>query len=239
MRFDNVPIAKLMDTIAVRVTAFRGTHDSLDIVVASDVPAKKMVGETNLGGDLPFALSSRVIDGRARQSQVKSSTVKVNPASAPERLAATWTQRVGAGANFVRVEAFQPDTKRVAHGSFSVDPTRTDGFGMSDVLLGEKLAESNAGASRWSDVKIEPKFGTFRVGEPIGLLWENYKLADDKGSVRYKVNIDVRAAEGTGIKGLVARVRTAVGTTLGQGREKSGTIVVSFPRTAPTRDVTR
>ncbi|MEP6779292.1 MAG: hypothetical protein ABJC26_05325, partial [Gemmatimonadaceae bacterium] len=222
----------------VRVTAFRGNRDSLDIVVASDIPARKMVGGSDLGGELPFNLSSRVIDGKAKDQEVKSGIVKVNPLAAPEHMPATWTQRVGAGANFVRVEAYQPDTRRVAHGDFSVDPTRPTGFGMSDILLGTKLTESSSNANRWSDVKIEPKSGTFRVGELIGLLWENYRLTDDNGSVRYKVNIDVRSAEGGGIKGIVARVRTALGATLGQAKENSGTIVVSFPRTAPAREVT-
>ncbi|MEP6765483.1 MAG: GWxTD domain-containing protein, partial [Gemmatimonadaceae bacterium] len=236
--FNNVPIARLIDTVGVRVAAFRGTHDSLDVVVVADIPAAKMLKGSELGGVLPFNINSRIIDSRAQARQVQSKTAKVNASTIPDRLAATWTQCVGPGVNFVRVEAYQPDTRRIAHGVLSVDAARPNGFGMSDILLGEKLSESSGNASRWSDVKIDPTFGTFRVGEPIGLLWENYKLTSDNGSVRYKVNIDVRSAAGGGIKGIVARVRSAFGATLGQGKENSGTIVVSFPRTAPARDVT-
>ena len=238
VRFDNVPIAKLIDTMTIRVTAFRSTRDSLDIVVASDIPAKKMLGIAEIGGDMPFTLSSRVIDGRAQSQQVQSRMVKINAATAPEQLPANWKQRVGAGANFVKVEAYQPDTRRIVHGTFSVTPDRPSGFGMSDILLGRNLSESNALANRWSDVTMQPTMGTYRVGEPIGMLWENYQLTNDGGNVRYKVDIDVRTAEGGGIKGVVARVRNALGATLGQGKENSGIIAVSFPRVAPVKDIT-
>ncbi|MEP6765175.1 MAG: GWxTD domain-containing protein [Gemmatimonadaceae bacterium] len=237
--FANVPISKLIDTMTVRVTAFRGVHDSLDVVVAAVVPVGRMVkGVVDLGGELPLNLSARVIDGFAKVSQIKSSTLQVNSAAVPERIPANWIQRVGGDVNFVRVEAYQPDTRKIARGVLNVAARPTTGFGMSDILLGDKLAESNTAASRWTDVKMEPVFGTYHVGEPIAMLWENYQLAADNGNVRYKVNIIVQPRTPNGIQGLVARVRSAFGATLGQGKDNgAGAIDVSFPRTAPARDV--
>ncbi len=236
--FDNVPIAKLIDTMSVRVTAFRSTHDSLDIVVATDIPAAKLLRGSELGGQLPLNLNARVIDGFAKARQVRDNTIKLSATDAPERLSATWRQRVGLGVNYSRVEAYQPDTRRIARGTLSIDTARPTGFGISDVLLGTKLAESSHAAARWTDVIIQPVFGTFRSGEVIALLWENYQFATDGGNVRYNVNIEVKPRVANGVKGIVARVRSALGATLGQAKENSGVIDVSFPRVAPAHEVT-
>ncbi|MEP6779291.1 MAG: GWxTD domain-containing protein, partial [Gemmatimonadaceae bacterium] len=39
--FANVPISKLIDTMGVRTASFRSAHDSLDVVVAADIPAAR------------------------------------------------------------------------------------------------------------------------------------------------------------------------------------------------------
>ena len=237
--WDNVPVSKLVDTMPVRTTAFRGTADSLDIVLAANIPAAKMLKNSELGGIMPFNLSSRVIDGRVKTSGVQSTTARVQSDSAPERLKGSWTQRVGPGVNIIRVDAYQPDTRRIAKGLVNVDPVRPKGFGMSDVLIGTKPAEAATVAERWRDVKMQPTFGTFHVGESIGLVWENYELTPLNGDVKYRVNITVEPISGEGLGGVVARVRSAIGNALlGQSSTGKNTIDVSFPRTAPAREVT-
>src|SRR6185503_3799419 len=158
------------ENLNVRVATFRGGRDSLDVMVATDVPAANMLRDAEIGGMVPFNVSTRIIDGTASAIQIKSSVERINADSAPDRFRQSWTQHVGRGVNVIRVDAHQPDTRRIARATAVVDTGRPTGFGMSDVLLGERPDASSA-ALRWSEVKMRPVAGTYRVGEPIGLVW--------------------------------------------------------------------
>ncbi|MEP6779974.1 MAG: GWxTD domain-containing protein [Gemmatimonadaceae bacterium] len=235
--WDNVPIAKLIDTVGIRLTAFRRNADSIDVVVATDIPAARMIKGGELAGDLPFNVNSRVIDARVSVQQVQSTVARVKSSDPPDRISASWVKRLGAGFNVIRVDAFQPDTRHIARGVTSVDQARSTGFGMSDILIGTKPDEGVI-AQRWRDVKMRATYGTFNEGDAIGMAWENYQLMPSKGDVHYTVNIVVQPIEGGGVKGVVARVRNSISNAvLGQSKESGGVINVTFPRNSPAKDI--
>ena len=237
VNFDNVPVARLMEAMETRVAAFRRTTDSVDVVVAANIPTANMMNGSEVAGLMPFNISARVIDGRVQTRDLISTVKRFNSDSVPAQLPLNWTQHVGPGVNIVRVEAYQPDTRRIARAIVNVDEARPTGFGMSDILIGARPAESSTPPERWRDVNIQPSFGTFHVGEPIGIVWENYELKGENGDVRYQVSINVERSAGTGVSGFIARVRSAFGSTvLGQAKG-DGNVEMSFPRTAAVRPV--
>ncbi|MEP6765481.1 MAG: GWxTD domain-containing protein, partial [Gemmatimonadaceae bacterium] len=159
VRWDNVPVMKLTESIDVRTAAFRSVSDSMDVVAAADVPTKHLASQTELAGALPFTMSSRVIDAHVATHAVQSLTRKFDADSVPNTLTQSWTSRVGPGLNLIRVEAYQPVTRRIARGFATVDDARSNAFGMSDVLLGSRAPESSAAPARWRDVKMTPSAG--------------------------------------------------------------------------------
>ena len=238
VRWDNVPISHMIQNIGVRVTAFRSAADSLDVVVAADIPTGDMVKDNDLGGALPFNISARVIDGLVKTHGIKSAITKIRSDSVPATLPQNWIEHIGPGLNLVRVEAYQPDTRRIARGLIALDTARSTGFGMSDVMLGTRLSESTATPERWRDVRVQPSAGTFRVGEAIGILWENYELKTDGGSVKYRVHINVNRDAGSGIANIAARIRSAFGNRILGQSNGNGDIEIAFPRNAPARNIT-
>ena len=238
VRWDNVPVMKLTENMDIRTAAFRSTNDSLDVVAAADVPTKHMAAQIELAGSLPFTMSSRVIDARVETHGVQSTVKKFNSDSIPQTSPQSWVSRVGAGRNLIRIEAYQPDTRRIAKGFVNISDARSSAFGMSDVLLGSRAPELTAAPARWRDVKMTPSAGTYKSGDPIGLVWENYELKSDGADVKYRVHITVQREVGSGLENLSARIRSAFGNNeLAQG-SGSGNVEIDFPRSAPARPVT-
>ncbi|MEP6765482.1 MAG: GWxTD domain-containing protein [Gemmatimonadaceae bacterium] len=247
--WDNVPITRLTDQSQLRIAAFRKSADSVDVVVAADIPASKMVGKSDMAGPIPLNGSTRVIDGQVKEHQIFTWKESLDVTNVPDHLMKGWTHQVGAGLNIIRFDEFQPDTRRVARGIVAVDPARPTGFGLSDILFGSITSTADKSANRWRDVKIKPSVGLYKVGESIGMVWENYELARAGNEVRYNVSITIapvpdawdKAAgktfdEPTPPKGIVARIRSAFGNTeLGQSNGKGFT--VTFSRTAEARSV--
>ncbi|MEP6764767.1 MAG: hypothetical protein ABJB66_10675, partial [Gemmatimonadaceae bacterium] len=133
---------------------------------------------------------------------------------------------------------YQPDTRRIARGFATVDDTRSNSFGMSDVLLGSRAPEAGATPARWRDVKMTPSAGVYQNGDAIGLVWENYQLKPDGADVKYRVHITVEPVVGSGLQNLSARIKSAFGNNeLGRAIGQ-GTVEIDFPRNVPARAVT-
>jgi len=131
-----VPLTRLTDQSRVRVATFRKSVDSVDIVVAADIPASKMLGRAGLAGPLQLNVSARVIDGQAEERQILKWKEQLDSKAVPDHFMKGWTQSVGPGLNIIRLDAFQSDTRRIARGAVGVDPSRASGFGLSDILFG-------------------------------------------------------------------------------------------------------
>ncbi len=238
VRWDNVPSTKLLDTIPIRVARFRAGGDSIDAVVAARVPIDSLVrglGMNRVPVDVDFRLFDQFVKVRGVESQ--QSSFVADSATLP--LPRTWVRRLGPGINVVRVEAMQMDSKRAARAMTRIDPERTDGFGMSDVLLGTKPSLKNASrpAGRWTDVSIEPNVGTFAAGSSIGMLWEMYDITPKDGQAKYRLSVAVDRVDRTGVGRLAARLVDGIGRTLGREQSGRNNLTISFDRAvaaAPT-----
>ena len=231
VKWDNVPTTRLLDTIPIRIARFRATADSIDAVVSALVPVDSLVRGLPMVR-VPVDIDFRLYDQFVRVRGVESAQSGIAPDSAVQPLARTWTRRLGPGINVVRVEALQLDSKRAARAMSRVDPERTTGFGMSDVLLGGKPALRNNGrpAERWTDVAIEPSAGTFAAGSAIGLLWEMYEIAAINGQAKYRLAVTVDRVDRLGAAGFAARLVDGVGRTLGRQQSGRSHLTIAFDR---------
>ena len=231
VRWDNVATSRLIDTIPIRVARFRATGDSLDAVVAANVPLSELVNGLQMDRvavDVDFRLYDQFVKVRGVES-VQSS---IAPDSARGALARSWTRRLGPGINVVRVEALQLDSKRAARAMTRLDPEPSTGFGMSDVLLGNKPEPRSAATPvrRWTDIAISPNAGIYSVGSSIGLLWEMYDLAAANGQSKYRVSVRVDRADRQGLAGFAGRLVDGIGQTLGRQQAARNNLTITFDR---------
>ncbi len=238
VRWDNVPSTKLLDTIPIRIARFRAGRDSIDAVVAARVPIDSLV--RGLGMDrVPVDVDFRLFDQFVKVRGVESQQTSFSTDSATQPLPRTWVRRLGPGINVVRVEAMQMDSKRAARAMTRIDPDRTEGFGMSDVLLGSKpsLKDESRPAGRWRDVNIVPNEGTFAAGSSIGMLWEMYDITPKDGQAKYRLSVAVDRVDRKGVGRIAARLVDGIGRTLGREQSGRNNLTISFDRAvaaAPT-----
>ena len=231
VRWDNVATTRLIDTIPIRIARFRAAGDSLDAVVAVQVPLAELVNGLRMDRvavDVDFRLYDQFVKVRGVES-VQSS---IAPDSARGTMARTWTRRLGPGINVVRVEALQLDSKRAARAMTRLDPEPSAGFGMSDILLGNKPEPRSAASPvrRWNDVEIAPNPGIYAVGSSIGLLWEMYDVAAVNGQSKYRVSVRVDRADRQGLAGFAGRLVDGIGNTLGRGQAGRNNLTITFDR---------
>jgi GWxTD domain-containing protein len=228
----NIPSTRMIDTIPVRIARFRAAGDSTDAVIASRIPLDSLVRGLDLTS-APVDIDIRVFDQFVRVKGIESDQQSVRPDSVKAPLSRSWRRRLGPGINVVRIEALQADSKRAARAMARVNPSPTTGFGMSDVLLGNKPSpRDGAAARRWTDVAIEPGLGSYVRGASIGLLWEIYELAVRDGSNKYRVAIAVERADRSAVGSFAARVLDGVGRTIGREQTSRDKLTISFDRSA-------
>jgi len=230
--WDNVPATRIMDTIPVRITRFRGQGDSTTVLVAARIPLDSLVRELNFLR-APVDIDFRIYDQYVRVRGVESVQTTVRPDSTLSPAPHAWTRTLGPGLNVVRVEALQADSKRAARAMTRVNAEASTGFGMSDVLLGDapKPNDSAIGAKRWTDLAISANTGSFAARTPIGMVWELYELAPRDGQNRYRMAVSVERVGKGGIAGLAARLLDGVGRSIGREQRGRDKLTISFDRT--------
>lgn len=228
--WDNVPGVRDVDSIPVYATRFRAVGDSTDAVITARVPLDSLVGVAPFAR-VPVDLDFRIFDQYVRTHGNDAQQVDIAHDSASAVLGRQWTRRLGPGISLIRVEALQADTRRAARGSALLTDFATTGFGMSDVLLGDKPSVPAGGRpQRWRDVPLMPNAGLYRAGSAIGLVWELYELAARDGANAYRVQISVERVAATGVGGLALRVLDGVGRALTGEQKGRNRIDVSFDR---------
>lgn len=229
--FANVPVSRLLDTIPIRIARFRSGADSSDAVIAARVPIDSLI-KTNSLDRVPVDIDLRIFDQyvKVRGMESDQSTFSRDSSNAP--IDRVWTRRVGPGINVVRVEALQADSKRGARAMTRLDPAENVGFGMSDVLLGNKpeLRSGVAVPSRWRDIAITPSVGSYARGSSLGLLWEMYDLVPKDGQTKYRVAITVERADRDGVTGFSLRVLDNLGRAVGRAQQSRDRFTISFDR---------
>ena len=231
--FANVPAARLLDTIPIRITRFRSGADSSDAVIAALVPIDSLV-KSNALERVPVDIDLRIFDQFVKVRGMESDQSIFSRDSSNAPLDRVWTRRVGPGINVVRVEALQPDSKRGARAMTRLDPTMNVGFGMSDVLLGSKpeLRSGVALPSRWRDIAITPNAGSVARNSSVGLLWEMYDLVPRDGITQYRVAITVEREDRMGATGFAVRVLDNLGRAVGRAQQSRDRFTISFDRQA-------
>ena len=229
--FANVPATRSLDTIPMRIVRFRSGADSSDAVIAARVPIDSLVRATPLDR-VPVDIDLRIFDQFVKVRGLESDQLTFARDSANAPLDRAWTRRVGPGINVVRVEALQADSKRGARAMSRLDPTTNVGFGMSDVLFGNKpeLRRGVTTPSRWRDVAITPNVGRIARGSALGLLWEMYDLVPKNGTTSYRVAITVERENRMGAVGFAVRVLDNLGRAVGRAQQFRDRFTISFDR---------
>jgi GWxTD domain-containing protein len=232
-RFDNVPIYRAMDTIAVQAAQFRGPGDSTEIAVFGALPLRRMTDS------LPLA-TVPLISGAFLQSRRgtellrdrRTETIRLD-AETPAVQHRSWRLTMGPGEYTLRVEALIPAHDRAARGvaPFAVRSYWGSWLMLSDILTAGRVAPRDSTASRWSDYLIEPNAGWFTPGQSVGLLWEVYNLApDDAGQVSYAVDLRF-TVESLTRRSWVAQIVGGLGDALGVSAEGDDRISLHYTRT--------
>jgi hypothetical protein len=235
VRWDNLPINKTLDSIAVFIARFRAGADSTDVFLSADVPVTKLAKGLDVTRK-PVDVDFKFFDAAAEMAVHDSTRVVVSEGVDPVQLRA-WRNRVGPGTNVYRVEALQPDALVGARAMGSVTSGRESGFGVSDVLLAERVAPRGGVApNRWSDFAIRPSAGTFRRGQTIDLLWETYDLRAADGGSRYRVAIILQPQGKAGISKLAARVVGGMSDVVGRtASNEQGRVTLRYDRAEAAR----
>ena len=229
--FANVPATRLLDSIPIRITRFRAGTDSSDAVIAARVPIDSLVRSSTLDR-VPVDIDLRVFDQFVKVRGMESDQQSFARDSSSGALDRVWSRRVGPGINVVRVEALQADSRRGARAMTRLDPATNTGFGMSDVLLGDKPERPSGGAPplRWRDITITPNVGSVPRGSALGLLWEMYDLVPRDGITKYRVAITMERADRDGVTGFAVRVLDNLGRAVGRAQPSRDKLAITFDR---------
>jgi GWxTD domain-containing protein len=237
----NVPINQRIDSIHVQVARFRAVGDSSDLIIVAELPVDSLLRGLDVTR-APVDVGMGVWTGPSVVLMRDSTRVVIDPrdrVNAP-RLRA-WRERLPAGQHVYRVEALQPDGMRGARALGHMRLSANTGFGASDLLVAERVAaRDGVAARRWRDLIVAPNAGTFRRGEPIGLVWETYGLqAAPEGGARYRVTVTVERRFGSKASAFVANVIGGVtgATGLSARENDKGRAALRFERSAPATDV--
>lgn len=229
--FANVPVTRLLDTIPMRIARFRSGADSTDALITALVPIDSLV-RGNALERVPIDVDVRIFDQFVRVRGMESDQLTFARDSSAGSLGRLWSRRLGPGINVVRVEALQADSKRGARAMARLEPATNVGFGMSDVLLGNKpeLRSGVVTPSRWRDIAITPSVGSYARGSSLGLLWEMYDLVPKDGQTKYRVAITVDRADRDGVTGFTLRVLDNLGRAVGRAQQSRDRFTISFDR---------
>jgi GWxTD domain-containing protein len=229
----NLPINRHpIDSMAAVVTRFRGDNDSTDAIVVASIPMDHLRRAAGAGAAQPIDLAFIAYDARGRLV-VRDSTRKAIPSDAQFELHA-WRHRFGPGGILYRVEALEPDSLRAARSVGEAKPLPGLGFGLSDVLVADRITPRGAG-ERWRDFLVTPNAGVLRKGQSLGLLWETYWLTAKDGGDAYTVSITIERAAGGGVGGLAARILSGVKSAIGLSAQGQDRVTLSFNRQSPTQ----
>jgi len=236
--WSNLPLINSVDTIPLRVARFRATGDSLDAVVTASVGLVSLTQGLDVDA-VAVRVGMRILDQYVRPRMVDTSRVLLTPGDSVGRLDKRWTTRVGPGVQLVRLEAYEPESGRVARASTRLEGVPAAGFAMSDVLLGSvpTAKDNTRPPARWTDVAITANTGDFTVGSPIGLLWEMYDLAARDGRTTYRLNLRVTRIEGGGSLRVAARAFDNLGRALGRTSSGRRGLTITFDRTVAAAPV--
>lgn len=240
--WDNLGGPQRVDSLGLRLTRFRATGDSTDVVIGTRLPLQSLAAPSSSsdraaeGAAAELRVDLRLIDGGGRVFGVDTTRSRARSDSGTDGAYRSWVRRVGKGTTFVRVEAVNTGARRMANALAAIESEGARGFGLSDVLLVSGAGVAPVGDARgWRELNVTPSSGAYRAGEKVGLVWETYELAPGADANRYRVTISLERLKRTGASGLALRVLDGVGTLLQQERGGADKLTMSFERNVAAR----
>lgn len=214
VRWTNVPVTMQMDSVPVQVVRFRAPGDSTDVALFAHLPVQRLIDGIDLTTatvDVALTLYRGAMQVAGRDSTRQ--TVSTRAPDAVERR--SWRRRFPPGELGYRVEALQTEGGRGARALGVVRLATESGFGVSDVLVAERVTPRADSAARWTDLIVEPSAGVLRPGQELGVAWETYGLAERRGQSRYRVELALSVLSVTRGTSLRARIRGGLADLIG------------------------
>jgi hypothetical protein len=113
---------------------------------------------------------------------------------------------------------------------------KTEGPGMSDVLVASGVADANVPYKRWRDANPAPSVGAIGRGQKLWLVWENYDFDVESGQTAFDIKISVKRVRSAA--GSIAA--SVVGALAGIAKVSPGPdqVDVQYARTAAHSSIT-
>ncbi|MFN2397678.1 MAG: GWxTD domain-containing protein [Gemmatimonadaceae bacterium] len=224
------------DSIPTQASRFRGPGDSSDVVVYAQIPVSKLGRDIDLVS-APLDVAFILFDDRARILVRDSSRQSLGRQQVAEDGVQNraWRYRLAPGLVGLRVEALQPDAEHAARFADTLRVSGYRGFGMSDVLVADRVIPRASEPERWTDMVITPSVGRVRRSSSFALLWETYALASTTTGHDYRVDISLSRADRSRIASAVAKVLGGTGGSAQVKARNSQAITLSFARQVSER----
>ena len=241
--YDNVPVARALDSVSVQVAQLRPHGDTAgtDVLFFAGIPVRRMARGVDLdAGDLETALFVTDDAQRDRVSRRDAETVRL---AADEQFEVrTETARLPPGRYAYRFEARLRAAERAARGMsrLTVEPFDGAGLALSDVIVADRIAPREEGrrSRGLGDFFIDPNASLeFRRGEPVHVYAEAYGLtAEDSGgtgpAVRFQVAVRLRVRD-LDRRGMAARLLGGVLDAVGVTAEGDDQVVLQYTAQEP------
>jgi hypothetical protein len=226
------------------VARFRAGGDSSDVVIVAGVPVGRLSERLDVDRTV-VDVGLQLITQAARTAlrDLQRETIPLTGATGVHRK--VWQLRLSPASFRFGVAARLRVAGRAARGMGMLEVERGRGFGMSDLLVGERVAAPDSlRAARWTDLVVVPSDGALRSGQPFGVAWETYDLGAAAGANRYRVDIRVTVVEyiraanaGASLadraRTIAARVIGGVADAVGVSGVGSDRVSLSFTRERP------
>ena len=236
--YDNVPLARRIDSIPVQAAQLRPRGDSggTEVLFFAGVPVRQMAAGVDLAAaDLETALF--LTDDARRDRVARRATESVTLALDDQFEVRTETIHLSPGAYLYRFEARLAAVDRAARGmsQLRVEPLHRGGLVLSDVIVADRVAPREEGARGrgLQDFFIDPTASLeFRPGEPVHVYAEAYGLsvADSAAAgptVRFEVAVRLRVRE-IERRGFAARAFGGVLDAVGVTAEGDDQVVLQY-----------
>lgn len=229
-RWDNVT-ALGVDSVHPYFARFRRSADSVDLYVAAEVPAPRDARGAGAG-----ATTTAHLWLVPRERSDGSDLYRTFALPASGRVQWTWT--APAGPYYARVETITPGSGTAGRAASTIalhdDPATAfalAGFGLSDLLVATRVAESRSGA-RWYDLDFAPAIGNLRTGDTVAVIWETYDLDATGSAATYDVKLTLERKWQMFLNRVRARVIGAWAAMMGS--EQTGDrVIFRYERTVP------
>lgn len=234
--YDNVPLAKTMDSIPVQTAEFRPQGDTAgtDVLFFAGVPVRDMLKGVELRqGELVTGVFVSDMNLRDRVTRRDSEAVRFAADDQFERR--TSVARLDTGSYVYRFEAMVPEAERAARGTgrVTVDNLRGSGFAISDVVVADRVAPRDSGGvpRGRGDFFIAPNPAMkFRRTDQVHLYAELYGLAPRKAGedvAQFQVWVRLRV-DSLARRSVTARIVGGVLDAIGASAKGDDELTLSY-----------